>query len=99
MYPVIVEQAVPRCTGRGGEAVPAGRKTRRGVVIDVPLARRDLAELVITSPYTISRILAEWRRLDILDAQRTRIRIQDSEQLAAIAAQPVPGADVASRIS
>jgi hypothetical protein len=58
-----------------------------------------LAELVITSPYTISRILAEWRRLDILDAQRTRIRIQDGEQLAAIAEQPVPGSGVASRIS
>lgn len=62
-----------------------GRKTRRGAVIEVPLSRRDLAELVITSPYTVSRILAEWRRLDILDAQRTRIVVRDLERLAAIA--------------
>jgi CRP-like cAMP-binding protein len=92
-----VKRRLARLFLRLGQSV--GRKTRRGVVINVPLSRRDLAELVITSPYTISRILAEWRRLDILDAQRTRIRIQDSEQLAAIAEQPVPGSDVASRIS
>lgn len=92
-----VKRRLARLFLRLGESI--GRKTRRGVVINVPLSRRDLAELVITSPYTVSRILADWRRLDILDAQRTRIRIQDREQLAAIAEQPSPGADVASRIS
>ncbi len=76
-----------------------GHKTRRGVVIDVTLSGRDLAELVVTSPYTVSRILAEWRRLRILDAQRTRIHIQDREQLTAIAEQPVSEPDVTSRIS
>ena len=92
-----VKRRLARLFLRLGQSI--GRKTRRGIVINVPLSRRDLAELVITSPYTVSRILAEWRRLDILDAQRTRIRIQDGEQLAAIAEQPVPGSDVASRIS
>jgi Crp-like helix-turn-helix protein len=51
----------------------------------VPFSRQDLAELIVTSPYTVSRILAEWRRHDILDAQRTRIIVRDRERLAAIA--------------
>lgn len=78
-----VRRRLARLLLRLGQYV--GRKTRRGAVIEVPLSRRDLAELVITSPYTVSRILAEWRRLDILDAQRTRIIVRDLERLAAIA--------------
>jgi len=62
------------------------------VVIDVPLSRRDLAELVITSPCTVSRILSEWRRADIVDAQRTRILIQDLDHLAAVAGAGADGA-------
>lgn len=65
----------------------AGRKTRRGIVVKMPLSRRDLAEMIATSPYTTSRILAEWRRQDILDAQRTRIIIHDRERLAAVAGE------------
>jgi len=76
-----------------------GRRTRYGVVIEVPLSRRDMAELAITSPYTVSRILAEWRRLDILDAQRTRILVQDQEQLAAIAGERVSRSTAGSQIS
>jgi CRP-like cAMP-binding protein len=75
-----------------------GRKTRRGTVIDVPFSRRDLAELTITSPYTVSRILAEWRRLEILDAQRTRIIVRDRERLAAIAEQRPSGVKSRSRL-
>jgi len=76
-----------------------GRKTHRGAVLNVPLSRQDLAEMVITSPYTVSRILAEWRRLDILDAQRTRILIRDRRRLAAIARQRTVGSASRSKIS
>ena len=65
----------------------AGRKTRRGIVVQMPLSRRDLAEMTATSPYTASRILAEWRRQDILDAQRTRIIIHDRDRLAVVAGE------------
>ncbi|HEV2281628.1 MAG TPA: MEDS domain-containing protein [bacterium] len=76
-----------------------GRQTRRGAVLNVALSRRDLAELAIASPYTVSRILAEWRRLDILDAQRTRIVIRDRDRLAAIAEQRVSRSTARSKIS
>ena len=92
-----VKRRLARLILRLGESI--GRKTRRGLVIDVPLSRRDLAELVITSPYTVSRILAEWRRLDILDAQRTRILIQDRDALAAIGEQRGAAARANARIS
>ena len=85
-----VKRRLARLILRLGESI--GRKTRRGLVIDVPLSRRDLAEMVITSPYTVSRILADWRRLDILDAQRTRILIHDQDSLSAIAERDVPAA-------
>jgi CRP-like cAMP-binding protein len=62
-----------------------GRKTLRGVAIEVPLSGHDLAELVITTPYTVSRILAGWKRRRIVDARRGRILILDQQRIAAIA--------------
>ncbi|HKX18420.1 MAG TPA: helix-turn-helix domain-containing protein [bacterium] len=62
-----------------------GRNAARGLALDVSLSRPDLAELVISTPYTVSRILADWRRLDIVDAQRERILILDPEAMAALA--------------
>jgi len=92
-----VTHRLARLLLRLGQSI--GHKTRRGIVIDVALSRRDLAELVITSPYTVSRILAEWRRLDLVDALRTRIVIRDRERLAAIADEPAAGSPVRSRTS
>lgn len=71
-----------------------GRKTLHGLMIDVPFSGQDLAELVVTSPFTVSRILAKWRRLQIVDAQRERIFILNQERLAVIAEtdrEPEPG--------
>ena len=62
-----------------------GRKTSGGVVIEVPLSGRDLAELTIATPYTVSRILAGWRRRRVADMQHQRIRILDSQRMAALA--------------
>jgi CRP/FNR family transcriptional regulator, nitrogen oxide reductase regulator len=68
-----------------------GRKTPQGAVIELSLSGRDLAEMAITTPYTVSRILAGWRRLNIADAQRERILVLDQPRLAAIAGIPVRG--------
>jgi CRP-like cAMP-binding protein len=92
-----VRRRLARLLLRLGQYV--GRKTRRGTVIDVPFSRRDLAELTITSPYTVSRILAEWRRLEIVDALRTRIIVRDRERLAAIAELRTSGLKSRSKIS
>ncbi len=62
-----------------------GRKMAGGVTIEVPLSGHDLAELTIATPYTVSRILARWRRRRVADLRRQRILILDAERLAALA--------------
>jgi CRP-like cAMP-binding protein len=62
-----------------------GRRTPSGVAIEIPLSGHDLAELAITTPYTVSRVLAEWRRLRVVDAGRERILVLDQQRIAALA--------------
>lgn len=78
-----VERRLARLLLRLGQSM--GRKTPRGVVIEIALTGQDLAELAITTPYTISRILTGWRRLKIVDARRERILILDPQRVAVIA--------------
>jgi CRP/FNR family transcriptional regulator, nitrogen oxide reductase regulator len=78
-----VEQRLARILWRLAET--AGRRTPRGAVIDVTLSGQDLAEMAATTPYTVSRILATWRRRHVVDARRDRIRIVDAERLTSIA--------------
>lgn len=58
------------------------------MVLDLPLTGQELAEMASTTPYTVSRLLAAWRRLDIVDAQHDRILILQPQRLAAIAEEP-----------
>ena len=69
-----------------------GHKTMRGTAIELPLSGRDLADLAISTPYTVSRLLAQWKRLGIIDAERERILILDEGRLVAIAGVGVRGA-------
>lgn len=78
-----MEQRLSRLLLRLAQSI--GRKTVHAIVLDVPRSGQDLAELVISTPYTVSRILADWRRLGVADAQCERILLLDQERLAAIA--------------
>jgi CRP-like cAMP-binding protein len=62
-----------------------GHKTPQGIAIELSLSGQDLAELASATPSTVSRILAEWRRSDIVDARRERISILNLPRIAAIA--------------
>ena len=84
-----VERRLARLLLRLAHSV--GRETVHGVAIGVSLSGQDLAELVITTPYTVSRVLADWRRLGIADAQRERIVILDLKRMAAVAGLPDKG--------
>jgi CRP-like cAMP-binding protein len=85
-----VERRLARLLAKLGECL--GRRSPRGVEIELSLSGADLAELVIASPYTVSRTLAEWRRLRIVDAQRDRILLLDEPRIAAIAGPAPDGA-------
>ncbi len=78
-----VEQRLARFLLRLAQSI--GRQTVRGLAVDVSLSGQDLAELVIATPYTVSRILADWRRLGIADAQRERFLLLDVKRLAGVA--------------
>ena len=60
------------------------RKTERGVSIEFPISRQDLAELCGTTLFTISRILTRWRELGLVDPGRQGIVVRDIAKLAGV---------------
>lgn len=89
-----VERRLARLLMKLGKSL--GRRTSRGLEVELSLSGAELAELVIASPYTVSRTLAEWRRLGIVDAQRDRILLLDEPRLGAIAGPAPDGAPPAA---
>lgn len=55
------------------------------VLIDVPLARDDLASLAGCAAETVSRTLAAWQRDGVIDAGRRWVAIRDPAALAEVA--------------
>ena len=62
-----------------------GKKSDRGVLIDLSLSRQDLAEMSGTTLYTVSRILSQWERMGLLEAGRERLVILNPHGLVQIA--------------
>jgi CRP/FNR family transcriptional regulator, nitrogen oxide reductase regulator len=63
----------------------AGRRVERGVLLDLPLSRQDLAEMTGTTLYTVSRTLSEWEARGILESGRERVLITSPHALVALA--------------
>ncbi|MDI4232547.1 Crp/Fnr family transcriptional regulator [Bradyrhizobium sp. Arg237L] len=63
----------------------SGRRTARGIEIAFPLSRRDLAEMVGTTLYTVSRIVSVWEERGIVSSGRRRVVLCKPHALAAIA--------------
>jgi CRP-like cAMP-binding protein len=63
----------------------AGRRTDRGVEIDLPLTREDIARLTGTTLFTVSRLMADWEEAGIVESGRERVTIRLPHQLVAIA--------------
>ncbi|GAP10826.1 transcriptional regulator, Crp/Fnr family [Bellilinea caldifistulae] len=62
-----------------------GVKTPRGVEVNLPLSRQDLAEMVGTTLYTVSRTLSQWESQGLIQAGRERILILHPHGLVKIA--------------
>ncbi|NTW02116.1 MAG: Crp/Fnr family transcriptional regulator [Oscillochloris sp.] len=67
-----------------------GRPAADGVMIAVPLARQDLAELTGTTLFTVSRTLSAWESTGIISTGRERVTLCDADRLTAIA-EDLPG--------
>ncbi len=61
-----------------------GRPTPQGIAVEFPLSGQELAEMIGTTPYTVSRLLAGWRRVGVVDAQRDQILILQLHRLTAL---------------
>jgi len=62
----------------------AGARVEGGILIDMPLSRRDLAELTGTTLYTASRILSGWESQGLITADRQRVVVRDPHGLVSI---------------
>lgn len=62
-----------------------GRRTDRGVLLDLPLSRQDLGEMTGTTLYTVSRTLSSWEQKGLIETGRERIVICEPHGLVSIA--------------
>jgi len=53
----------------------AGRSTAEGTLIDLSLSREDLAEMVGTNIYTVSRIMSRWEQGGLVQSDRQSVRL------------------------
>jgi CRP/FNR family transcriptional regulator, nitrogen oxide reductase regulator len=63
----------------------AGRRVDKGVEIDFPISRQDIAEMTGTSLFTVSRLLSGWEERGIVKSGRQRIVLTNPHALVAIA--------------
>jgi CRP-like cAMP-binding protein len=63
----------------------AGRQADDGVLIDLPLSRRDLAELSGTTLFTVSRVLSEWEAAGTVRIGRQKVVVRSPHALVAVA--------------
>lgn len=75
----------------------AGRKVEGGVLIDMPLSRRDLAAMTGTTLFTVSRVLSEWESQGIIESGRERVVIKRPHGLVALAEDLPPSRPNAER--
>ena len=78
-----VERRVARAVLR--LANQTGVKTDEGVLLNLPLSRKDLAEMSGTTLFTVSRILSQWEANGLVSAGRERLVIRFPHGLVSIA--------------
>jgi CRP-like cAMP-binding protein len=64
----------------------AGRQTEKGIEIDFPISRQDIAEMTGTTLHSVSRILSAWEEQGVVEGGRQRILVCDPHKLAQIGA-------------
>ncbi len=66
-------------------AQQAGRKTEDGLLIDFPLSRQDIAEMIGTTLHTFSRSLSAWEDTGLVECGRQRVVVRDIAALQELA--------------
>jgi CRP-like cAMP-binding protein len=55
------------------------------LLIDFPLSRQDLAEMIGTTLHTVSRTLSDWEESGLVEPGRQRVTVRDLAGLQALA--------------
>jgi CRP-like cAMP-binding protein len=71
-------------------ASPSGRWLEKGGLSEIPLSRKDLAQLAGTTLFTVSRLLSEWEGDGIIETRRECVRVEKPDALAVIGRFPGP---------
>ena len=71
-------------------ASPNGRWLEDGGLNEIPLSRKDLAHIVGTTLFTVSRLLSDWEGHGIIETRRECVRVEKPLSLAAIGRFPGP---------
>lgn len=66
-------------------ASQTGKKVAEGVLLNLPITRQDLAEMIGTTLYTVSRILSQWESQGLIQSGREKIIIRFPHGLVNIA--------------
>ncbi len=83
-----VEHRIARALAR--LAGQAGRQTRDGLLIDMPLSRQDLAAMTGTTLYTVSRVLSAWERRGLIATGRQWVAVVQLDGLPGMKIAPRP---------
>jgi CRP/FNR family transcriptional regulator, nitrogen oxide reductase regulator len=78
-----VERRIARLVLRLAQQV--GKKTERGVLIDLAISRQEMAEMSGTTLYTVSRTLTAWEKQGLVETGREKVIILKPHQLVQIA--------------
>ncbi len=63
----------------------AGRKTDKGIEIDFPVTREDIAEMSGTTLHTVSRVMSGWQQKGMVTLGRRRVAVNDPHRLFMLA--------------
>ena len=63
----------------------AGRKTEKGIEIDFPVTRQDVAEMAGTTLHTVSRLLSGWQKSGVVESRRKFIVVTAPHELVVFA--------------
>lgn len=66
-------------------ASQGGRKGADGIDFDFPISRQDIAEMVGTTFYTVSRVISAWETAGLVSAGRQKISIKNPHRLTLLA--------------
>lgn len=86
----VIEMATEQVERRVAHALlrlahQSGRKTDKGILIDFPISRQDIAEMTGTTLHTVSRLLTAWEEKGLVGGGRMQVCITDPHGLLLLA--------------